>query len=65
MCYLYVSELFYEVFRFALLITIFYCAGMKILHQICVDIFGAFSTTQRFGTRKEVIRWIKEVRIHN
>ncbi|XP_050888564.1 uncharacterized protein LOC127093674 [Lathyrus oleraceus] len=40
-------------------------SGMKILPQICVDTLGAFSTTQRFGTREEVIRWIKDVEIHN
>ena len=38
---------------------------MEILPQICVDTSGAFLTTQRFGTREEVIRWIKEVGIHN
>lgn len=32
---------------------------------MCVDTSGVFSTTQRFGIREEVIRWIKEVEIHN
>ncbi|KAI5427030.1 hypothetical protein KIW84_032451 [Lathyrus oleraceus] len=39
--------------------------GMENLPQICVDTSDAFITTQRFGTREEVIRWIKEVGIGN
>lgn len=31
----------------------------------CVDISVAFSTTQRFDTQDDVIRWIKEVEIRN
>ncbi|KAI5384532.1 hypothetical protein KIW84_071508 [Lathyrus oleraceus] len=38
---------------------------MKNLPQICVDTSDAFITTERFGTREEVIRWIKEVEIDN
>ncbi|KAI5406653.1 hypothetical protein KIW84_053115 [Lathyrus oleraceus] len=38
---------------------------MKNLPQICVDTTDAFITTERFGTREEVIRWIKEVVIDN
>ncbi|KAI5423604.1 hypothetical protein KIW84_046512 [Lathyrus oleraceus] len=38
---------------------------MENLSQICVDITDAFITTERFGTREEVIRWIKEVEIDN
>lgn len=34
-------------------------------NQICVDTSDAFSTTQRFDTRNEIIRWIKEVEIRN
>ncbi|XP_050898680.1 uncharacterized protein LOC127105535 [Lathyrus oleraceus] len=38
---------------------------MENLPQICVDTSDAFITTERFGTREEVIRWIKEVGIDN
>ena len=38
---------------------------MENLPQICVDTTDAFMTTERFGTREEVIRWIKEVGIDN
>ena len=38
---------------------------MENLPQICVDTSDAFITTERFGTREEVIRWIKEVEIDN
>ncbi|XP_050895218.1 uncharacterized protein LOC127101819 [Lathyrus oleraceus] len=38
---------------------------MENLPQICVDTSDTFSTTQRFGTREEMIRWIKEVEIRN
>ncbi|KAI5400764.1 hypothetical protein KIW84_065573 [Lathyrus oleraceus] len=38
---------------------------MENLPQICVDTTDAFITTERFGTREEVIRWIKEVGIDN
>ncbi|KAI5402696.1 hypothetical protein KIW84_050336 [Lathyrus oleraceus] len=40
-------------------------SGMENLPQICVDTTDAFTATERFGTREEVIRWIKEVRINN
>jgi alpha-glucosidase len=43
----------------------FFFAGMENLPQICVDTTDAFMTTERFGTREEVIRWIKEVGIDN
>ncbi|KAI5430951.1 hypothetical protein KIW84_035191 [Lathyrus oleraceus] len=38
---------------------------MENLPQICVDTTDAFMTKERFGTREEVIRWIKEVGINN
>ncbi|KAI5387086.1 hypothetical protein KIW84_073298 [Lathyrus oleraceus] len=38
---------------------------MENLPKICVDTTDAFMTTERFGTREEVIRWIKEVGIDN
>ncbi|KAI5396169.1 hypothetical protein KIW84_062388 [Lathyrus oleraceus] len=38
---------------------------MENLSKICVDTTDAFMTTERFGTREEVIRWIKEVGIDN
>ncbi|KAI5404175.1 hypothetical protein KIW84_051352 [Lathyrus oleraceus] len=38
---------------------------MENLPKICVDTIDAFMTTERFGTREEVIRWIKEVGIDN
>ncbi|KAI5390184.1 hypothetical protein KIW84_075487 [Lathyrus oleraceus] len=38
---------------------------MENLPKICVDTTDAFMTTERFGTREEVIRWIKEVEIDN
>ncbi|KAI5436541.1 hypothetical protein KIW84_022873 [Lathyrus oleraceus] len=38
---------------------------MENLPQICVDTTDAFITTERFGTREEIIRWIKEVVINN
>ncbi|KAI5402613.1 hypothetical protein KIW84_050276 [Lathyrus oleraceus] len=38
---------------------------MENLPQICVYTSDAFITTERFGTREEVIRWIKEVVIDN
>jgi hypothetical protein len=38
---------------------------MENLPQICLDTSDVFLTTQRFGTREEVIRWIKEVGIDN
>ena len=38
---------------------------MENLPQICVDTTDVFMTTERFGTREEVIRWIKEVGINN
>ncbi|KAI5392686.1 hypothetical protein KIW84_060021 [Lathyrus oleraceus] len=38
---------------------------MENLPKICVDTTDAFMTTERFGTREEVIRWIKEVGIEN
>jgi hypothetical protein len=36
-----------------------------IKNQICADTSDAFTTAQRFDTREEVIRWIKEVGIRN
>ncbi|KAI5392978.1 hypothetical protein KIW84_060217 [Lathyrus oleraceus] len=38
---------------------------MENLPKICVDTTDAFMTTERFGTREEVIRWIKKVGIDN
>ncbi|KAI5439944.1 hypothetical protein KIW84_025343 [Lathyrus oleraceus] len=38
---------------------------MENLPKICVDTTDAFMTTKRFGTREEVIRWIREVGIDN
>lgn len=38
---------------------------MEIRHQICVDTSDASLTIQRFGTREEMVKWIKEVGIHN
>lgn len=32
-------------------------------NQVCVDTSDTFSITQIFDTRKEVVRWVKEVRI--
>ncbi|KAI5394252.1 hypothetical protein KIW84_061086 [Lathyrus oleraceus] len=40
-------------------------SGMENLPQVCVDTTDAFITTERFGIREEVIRWIKEVGIDN
>lgn len=53
------------------LLQFFYAAGMEIppqicdKNQICVDTSDAFSSTQIFGTREEMIRWIIEVGIRN
>ncbi|CAK8562225.1 unnamed protein product [Lathyrus sativus] len=38
---------------------------MEIPPKICVDTSDVFSTTKKFGTREEVIMWIKEVGIQN
>ncbi|XP_058726758.1 protein FAR1-RELATED SEQUENCE 5-like [Vicia villosa] len=47
------------------------CSGMEVPLQICrkndtaIDTTDAFTTSERFVTREEVIRWVKETGINN
>lgn len=57
------ARLFFNLF-FTFLRHIY---GLQICdkNKICVDISDAFSATQRFNIREEVLRWINEVGIMN